>query len=355
MDSRNSGRLSRRAPGCHEREAELTTQKLTEDLNRELAEFTSNLQISQRVLVVDDEPTIRIVISEYLAGKNILADVVSTGEEGLELLDKNEYAVLVADKNLPGISGMKLLAEAKQRNPDMEVLIITGYASVESALEAIAAGAYDYIPKPMPSLTYLHDKIRGALARHDFEVRIYGVIAYLIKTCKSLLATLEGEDQAEWIRKLEAVLASDADDCGKVRILVHGSKTLARSVENLGHQVSTTMDLDEAFEVAGQQDIRVLILSEESQSLDIAATVTRFQSSYRDLAVFVIAREGSLEKVVQAIAAGVGDYMVRPLEGRDLFGPRLERLVKRQQRIVRYRRVVGALKGMNIELKMQYE
>jgi DNA-binding response OmpR family regulator len=336
-----------------DRETKLVTSDLVETLNRDLSEFTKSLQVSRRVLVVDDESTIRIVISEYLATKNILADAVTTGEEGLEHLEKSEYAVLVVDKNLPGMSGMALLKAAKERYPDMEVLVITAYASIESALVAIEAGAFDYIPKPFPSLTYLYDKILGALFRYDFEVRIYAVIAYLIKTCKSLLSSLNDEDQREWVVKLENILASSDQDQRPPMILVYGSKTLARSVEKLGYRTRTAMDLDGAIQITHELEIDVLILSEDGHSLDVAEIVTSFQAKFSDMGVFVIAREGNLDKIVKAIGVGVGDYMVRPLEGRDFFAPRLERLVKRQQRMVRHRRVLQALKGLNIELQTQ--
>ena len=68
------------------------------------------------------------------------------------------------------------------------------------------------------------------------------------------------------------------------------------------------------------------------------------------MGVFVIAREGDLSRIVSAIGIGVGDYLVRPLEGRELFIPRLTRLVERQKRILRYRNVLDTLKKLNIDL-----
>ena len=323
-----------------------------ESLNSDLAAFAQTLQVSQRVLVVDDEPTIRVVISEYLASKNILADVVSTGEEGLEMLNQNDYGVLLVDKNLPGVSGMAVMKEAKESHPDMEVVVITGYASVESALEAIKQGAFDYIPKPLPSLEYLHKKVLGALARHDFEVRIFAVIAFLIKTCKSMLANLDSEERVEWVEKLENVLSTSPDsDAQPVKVLLYGSKTLAKSVEKLGYQATTALDFPTVLKLAGEQDFRVMILSDDEHRIDAGDIIRKFHESYRDVGVFVIAREGNLDAIVSAIGVGVGDYMVRPLEGRDFLGPRLERLIKRQQRIVRYRRVLESLKSMNIVLQ----
>jgi PleD family two-component response regulator len=69
-----------------------------------------------------------------------------------------------------------------------------------------------------------------------------------------------------------------------------------------------------------------------------------------NVGVFIIAKEGDLSRIVSAIGIGVGDYLVRPLEGRELFIPRLKRLVERQKRILRYRNVLDTLKKLNIDL-----
>ncbi len=320
-------------------------------LNLRLSDFAKNLQVSQRVLAVDDEPAIQILITEYLASKSILADVASTAEEGLEHLNKNAYAVLVVDKNLPGMSGMTLLKHVKEHHPEIEVVVITAYASIESALEAISAGAFDYIPKPLPSLDYLSKKVRGALARHDFEVRVQSMIGFLTQECKSMLAALNGADQAGWGQKLNDILESHGQHGEPARILVYGSQSLTRSVEKMGYQAVTAKDLETAIKVAQEQDYRVLVLNEEDRSFDVSEIVRRFHAVCPDMGVFVIAREGDLNSIVSAIGVGVGDYLVRPLEGRELFRTRLERVVSRQQRIVRYRRVIEALKNLNIDLQ----
>ena len=84
-----------------------------EILNQKLDLFARQLQVSRRVLVVDDEPVILRVITEYLAQNSILADVVTTAEEGLERMSERDYAVVETDKNLPGMDGIELLKEIK--------------------------------------------------------------------------------------------------------------------------------------------------------------------------------------------------------------------------------------------------
>lgn len=326
------------------------TDRFLDQINRDLMEFGRSLQVTRRVLIVDDEPVVQRVLGEYLAQQNILADAVASAEEGIEKIEERPYAVLLADKNLPGMDGIQLLELARQRWPQMQVVVITGYASVESALDAIAAGAFDYIPKPFPSLSYVGDKVRGALARHDFDVRVRAMVDRLGQTAKEQLGTLDSKSQSGWVQRLKSVLADHQQESGPAHVLVVGQQGLASAAEKRGHRVSHVPDLDEAEPVIKGQDVRVVVYAEENPEIDTSEAIRRLHAHNRDLGVFVIAREGSLKQIVDAIGIGVGDYLVRPLEGRELFGPRLDRLVKRQQSVTRYRRLLEALKHLNIDL-----
>ena len=177
-------------------------------LSQRLTEYAHSIQVSQRVLLVDDEPVIQNVLGDLLAEHNILCDTVFNAEEALAHLGDNEYAVVLCDKNLPDLSGIELLKRIKQQWPRIEVLIITGYASSESAIEALGEGAFDYILKPFPDVSLIKDKVCAALARHDFEVRMLAMLDFLVRDCKAVLAERnQGESEAS-INRLREILAS---------------------------------------------------------------------------------------------------------------------------------------------------
>lgn len=101
-----------------------------------------------RVLVVDDELIVRESLSQLLASRNFAPVPVETGEEVLKLIEQNSFDIMLLDLKLPGIDGMDVLKRVKTQNPDTEVIIMTAFGSVDSAVEAMKHGAYDYVSKP---------------------------------------------------------------------------------------------------------------------------------------------------------------------------------------------------------------
>ncbi|MBU2492881.1 MAG: sigma-54 dependent transcriptional regulator [Bacteroidetes bacterium] len=104
--------------------------------------------MNKKILVIDDEEFIRINLHEIFAQSGYEVDLIETAEEGLKAIKNNNYDLAFLDINLPDMNGIDLLQEVKNIEPDLLVIIITGFASVESAVNAIKLGAYDYIKKP---------------------------------------------------------------------------------------------------------------------------------------------------------------------------------------------------------------
>lgn len=117
---------------------------------------------SARVLVVDDEAVIRDGLKRILEGELFTVEVCSSGYSALEALQKRSFDLIITDLKMPGMSGIDVLKSVRTLQPHIPVLLITGYASVDTAVEAMKNGAYDYISKPfVPDL--LLEKVRCAL------------------------------------------------------------------------------------------------------------------------------------------------------------------------------------------------
>lgn len=101
-----------------------------------------------RVLVVDDEPSVADVCHEYLAGEGYEVTVAASGEEALRLIPTLQPDVILTDINLPGLSGLEVMRQARGADPDACIIVVTGYASTPSAIDALRQGAYDYVTKP---------------------------------------------------------------------------------------------------------------------------------------------------------------------------------------------------------------
>jgi signal transduction histidine kinase/CheY-like chemotaxis protein len=101
-----------------------------------------------RVLIVDDEPSVVEVFQEFLASQGYTLTLASSGEEAVRRLPELRPDVILTDLNLPGLSGLEVMRAAKSVDPEVCVVVVTGYASASTAIDALRQGAYDYVTKP---------------------------------------------------------------------------------------------------------------------------------------------------------------------------------------------------------------
>lgn len=120
------------------------------------------------ILVVDDEGSVRTVLAEVLQEDGFQVSQATSGNNALEMMEDAEFALIITDINMPGISGIELLEEIKEKYPDTEVIIITSFASLDTAVTALRLGAYDYLFKPFEDL----ELISAAAKRATEKVRL---------------------------------------------------------------------------------------------------------------------------------------------------------------------------------------
>ncbi len=122
-----------------------------------------------KILIVEDERAQRDALAQYLGRGGYGVTAVATGEEALDLLARNSFAVLVTDLRLPGMDGLAVVRRAHELDEELGLLLMTAYASVESAIEALRVGAHDYLLKPL-ILEEVARKVSGLL-QHRALVR----------------------------------------------------------------------------------------------------------------------------------------------------------------------------------------
>ena len=101
-----------------------------------------------RVLVVDDEDDFREIFIKRLKKRELNVTGAESGEKALQILDKQLFDVVILDVKMPGMDGVETLREMKRMRPLMEVIMLTGHSTVESAIDGMKLGAFDYIMKP---------------------------------------------------------------------------------------------------------------------------------------------------------------------------------------------------------------
>jgi DNA-binding NtrC family response regulator len=122
------------------------------------------VRAAARVLVVDDEKTVCNSCKKILTQEGYNVDIALSGEEALNKAKENGFHVLIADWKMPEIDGLEVARRIKKENPKIAVVLITGYPSVETSIEAMRSGVADYVPKPFTP-GELSDAVVRALAK----------------------------------------------------------------------------------------------------------------------------------------------------------------------------------------------
>jgi two-component system response regulator PilR (NtrC family) len=120
---------------------------------------------SEEILVVDDEEVMRDVLGRVLGQAGYRVSFAETGAQGLELARRGSYAAAIVDVMLPEMGGLEVLEGLKKHDPEMVVLMITAFASMEMAIDAIKKGAFYFVPKPFDNQQLLHILASGILQR----------------------------------------------------------------------------------------------------------------------------------------------------------------------------------------------
>jgi DNA-binding NtrC family response regulator len=125
---------------------------------------------SERILVIDDDESVRKVLSTALEMKGYVVDTAQKGEEAAEKTREQSYDLALIDIRLPDMEGTKLLAAMKETTPRMMKIIVTGYPSLQNAIEAVNKGADGYVVKPL-DMEKLLKTIEEHLKKHREELK----------------------------------------------------------------------------------------------------------------------------------------------------------------------------------------
>ena len=154
-----------------------------------------------RILIIDDDRAFRIATRALLTDEGYEVDAASGGDEGLARLQEGRYQLVLLDLKMEGRSGLSVLEELRRSGHTLPVLMLTGYATVDSAVQALKLGADDYLTKPCDN-QLLRSKIRSILATRPMDCstsRISGPLA----TIRSEPAGVAGARVARMLRIFE--------------------------------------------------------------------------------------------------------------------------------------------------------
>ncbi len=148
--------------------------------------------MNERLLIVEDEETLCESLRRVLLREGYAVDTFNSAEEALEVFENGAYDLIITDIILPGITGIELLKRIKERLPEQIVIIMTAYASLETAVEALRTGAYDYVVKPV-----MHEEIKQIVKNALTQLALRAENARLKKEIEVLRGAIKDREVRE--------------------------------------------------------------------------------------------------------------------------------------------------------------
>ncbi|GAB4509932.1 MAG: response regulator transcription factor [Anaerolineae bacterium] len=246
---------------------------------------------SAYVLVVDDEGPNRYSVTKTLQRVGYVVSEAASGEEALDFIQKQHFDVILTDIRMPGIDGVELLRRVKEEAPDAIVILMTAYASLGTAVEALRLGAHDYLIKPSSSQDIRQSVSRGVERAHNLKRR------------RTLLDAIRS-DVFE-LARADLEVTPNGNDRNKVEE--------APAAEAVADLPSTSMQLGPLTVYPGRYQIAV-------GEQDIDLTPTEF-----DLLLYLAAHRGRVVPCHELVRE-VRGYAVDEAEAREVIRPHVSNL-----------------------------
>ena len=265
------------------------------------------------ILLVEDEEIIRLMFQQTFESWGFKVDVAENGKDALEMCHQKKYQIVVTDLNMPVMDGMELLKRLKSKWPNIEVIVITGYATIESAIEAMKLGAYDFILKPVN-----FDHVQFTMNKCYSKIRAEAENQELRQANMQLLELNEMKDKFLYITNHEIRTP--------LTIIKGYIDVLKNLVQNPNEELSETMEiLDETTEELNELVDRMHLLEAlehgkimaKNELVDLKIVLTKV---YREVAKLFKQRQIELKVVVDKKPLFIrGDYRQIQLVMRELL------------------------------------
>jgi len=176
--------------------------------------------MSQTILIIDDERAIRRTLTDILGFEGFTIDEAADGAEGIKKIKENNYDCILCDIKMPKMDGMEVLTAAREEKPDIPFIMISGHGNIETAVEAVKKGAYDFISKP-PDLNRLLITIRNAMDKKS-------LVAETKQLRKRISRGAEMIGDSEGMQKIKDTIAKVAPT--DARVLVTGENGVGKEM-----------------------------------------------------------------------------------------------------------------------------
>jgi len=205
------------------------------------------LEGTSRILVVDDEPNICGLMQELLAGQRYVIETCLNGQDALAKIQESAYDMVISDLKMPGISGIELIKSVKAASPDTATVLITGYATVETAVKALRYGADDYVTKPF-NIEELRKVVSRGLESKQLRERNHDLVT-MLQSANRELKRHKNELKHEVVRTSESLL----DTNSRLEQRVQQLKTIMKVTEAITSILDLSRLLDFCLRLLGRE------------------------------------------------------------------------------------------------------
>ncbi len=279
----------------------------------------SNAQSGEaaRILIVDDEPSVCRSIQKVLDRQGYQTDTALSASAALEILQANQdFDLIITDLMMPQVNGIELLKITKSSWPTIPVLVITGYASIASAVEATQLGAANYLAKP-----FTPDELQAAVlhALTPRSIESLGRPAAGADPANEADLSFSAASEMAVGHWTEPTFASDAPTI----LVVDNEVVVVNSVRKIltrkGYQVEAAFTGREALQRIQERNYRLVLMDMRLPDYDGLQLVSSFRNMKPEVPVLVVTGYASIDTAVEAIRRGAADYMAKPFTPEELL------------------------------------
>lgn len=248
------------------------------------------------ILVIDDEKNIREGLAAALELDGYSVRQAANGKEGLAQIDKGDIDLVITDLRMPGISGEEVLARVTKENPGIPVIVLTGHGTIDTAVEAMRKGAYDFLTKPV-DLDHLSLVVKRALGRRELEIRHATLKQEFDK--KSSFESIIGKSEKMW--RIFQMVQKVADSKASVLITGEsgtGKELIANAIHNLSPRKNNPL-IKVHCAALSETLLESELFGHEKGAFTGAATRTRGRFELADKGSIFLDEIGEINQTVQ--------------------------------------------------------
>lgn len=275
-----------------------------------------------RILIVDDEPVVRRTLELALENDKYAVTGVETAEIGLEVFEPGVWDALIVDKNLPGMNGVEFVRAIRKKDAAVAVLMVTGYASAETALETLHIGVDAYLEKPFEDIFEVVRIVDAALEKKTLREGTGAVGA--INHFRAAAERMRAVSSRDGMLALDALVAT-AD---------HEQATWIEAHLTSEDSVAVVRSFDAAMTRLRDGATNVIFLDADLCAHDVYEQVAELRAASPDTAYILVAMRPPLTMVTRLIELDVRAVLEKPLDPvqfEQRIGPLLDRLRRGSQ------------------------